>query len=408
MGPSFVQGCQLCAAPAVHRVLDLGPQPICNRFLSRSDEPEHTTALVLAVCERCGLAQLTEGPSAADLRPRSGWITYTEPEAHVATLASTLATLPGVSPDALVVGLSLKDDSLLQRLKERGFTRCHRLEPGADLQIEEPAGVESVQARLTPERAAALVERYGPAQVVIARHVLEHAHALPVFLDALTSLLAPGGYLVLEVPDCEAAFDLCDYTTIWEEHTLYFTQATFRSVFDAAGMSLTSFDVFPYPLENSLVGIGQRAVACPTVVAQPQTAERECRRLDAFGRSLPQHRESLQQFLGAFRDREGEVALFGAGHLGCAFVNFLQLVPYVSFAVDDNPHKQGLFLPGSRLPIRPSSSLEDERVRMCLLAMSPAAETTLAERHRGFASRGGVLASIFPSSPRALRAARHA
>ena len=160
--------------------------------------------------------------------------------------------------------------------------------------------------------------------------------------------------------------------------------------------------------KNSLIGIGRRPAACPVVVAHPQTAERECRRVEAFAGGLPQHRDSLQQFLGAFRDREGEVALFGAGHLGCAFVNFLRLAPYVTFAIDDNPHKQGLFLPGSRLPIRPSSSLEDERVRMCLLAASPVAEATIADRHRAFESRGGVLASIFPSSPRALRVARHA
>jgi len=393
----------------VHHVLDLGPQPICNRFLTRSDEPEHTEPLVLGVCERCGLAQLAAGPSAAELRPRSTWITYTEPEAHVPELASRLAALPAMSSDARILGISVKDDSLLHCLRDRGFTRCHRLEPRADLDIEElGAGVESVQARLTADRAAALAERHGPAQVVVARHVLEHAHSLPVFLDALTRLLAPGGYLVLEAPDCQAAFDLCDYTTIWEEHTLYFTPATFRTVFDAAGMSLASFDVIPYPLENSLVGIGQLATACPTVVAHAQTAERECQRLEAFGRGWAQERESLQQFLGAFRDREGEVALFGAGHLGCAFVNFLRLDGCVTFAVDDNPHKQGLFLPGSRLPIRPSASLDDERVRLCLLAVSPAAEAALAERHRAFETRGGLLASIFPSSSRALRAARPA
>ncbi len=402
-----MQRCSLCAASAVHNVLDLGPQPICNRFLTRADEPEQKVPLVLGVCERCGLGQLTAGPSATELRPRSTWITYTEPEAHVPRLASSLAMLPGISTDARVLGISVKDDSLLQCLRDRGFTRCHRLDARADLDVEEPgAGVESVQARLTGDRAGALVERYGPAQVIVARHVLEHAHALPVFLDALRGLLAPDGYLVLEVPDCQAAFDLCDYTTIWEEHVLYFTPDTFRTVFEHAGMSLASFDVVPYPFENSLVGIGQPNTGSAAVGAKRQNADSERRRLEAFGRNWPQQRESLQHSLGAFRDREGEVALLGAGHLGCAFVNFLGLERQVAFAVDDNPHKQGLFLPGSRLPIRPSSSLESDRVRMCLLAVSPDAETKVVARHRGFESRGGLLASIFPSSPRALRVAR--
>jgi hypothetical protein len=44
--------------------------------------------------------------------------------------------------------------------------------------------------------------------------------------------------------------------------------------------------------------------------------------------------------------------MFGADHLACTFVNLLGLKDVVRFVADDNPHKLGLFMPGSRLPIR--------------------------------------------------------
>ena len=67
---------------------------------------------------------------------------------------------------------------------------------------------------------------------------------------------------------------------------------------------------------------------------------------------------------GPGRLRAGPVAVLGAGHLACAFINYLRVGEHVSFVVDDNPHKHGLRMPGSRLPIRGASALLEERVAL--------------------------------------------
>ena len=397
--------CQVCGSSAVTEVLNLGRQPIGNRYLAEADAPEALFPLALGLCERCGAAQLTEWPTADQLRPAVDWITYNEPEAHLDELAQAVARLPGLNPDGLVVGVSLKDGTLLQRLSQLGVGRCYRLDERADLNIEgSGAGVETVQARLTPERAAGLVARHGPAQLVVARHIVEHAHAVRGFVRALKNLLAPGGYLLLEAPDCQVALDLHDYTTLWEEHTLYFTPATFRSLFGQAGLSPAFFDVFAYPFENVLAGIG-RLEGAPAAAQPPEgVVAEERRRVQAFAHGLAEQRGRWGRFLADYRRRGGSVAMLGAGHLGCAFINFLELKDHLAFIVDDNPHKQGLFLPGSRLPIRGSGALVESEVRLCLLGLNPGAEEKVVARHRRYADRGGQFLSIFPGSPRALRA----
>jgi len=75
------------------------------------------------------------------------------------------------------------------------------------------------------------------------------------FIEALKRLVTPGGYIVVEVPDCSRAMDGCDYTTIWEEHTLYYTPDTFRQTFPFAGLGVVRTENYPYPFENSLVAI---------------------------------------------------------------------------------------------------------------------------------------------------------
>src|SRR5262249_35614229 len=101
---------------------------------------------------------------------------------------------------------------------------------------------------------------------------------------------------------------------------------------------------------------------------------------------------------------QGKVALLGAGHLSAAFINLLGLEKYIDFVADDNPHKQGLYMPGSGVPILDSAQLVERDVRLCLMTVRPEVEETVVRKNQAFTTRGGRMASIFPDSPYALLA----
>src|SRR5438093_54758 len=79
-------------------------------------------------------------------------------------------------------------------------------------------GVETIQDKLTLAQARQIAARRGETDVIIARHILEHAHDLHAFIEAVRALAKPGGYVLFEVPDCTLAFEKQDITTLWEEH----------------------------------------------------------------------------------------------------------------------------------------------------------------------------------------------
>ena len=74
----------------------------------------------------------------------------------------------------------------------------------------------------------------------------------------------------------------------------------------------------------------------------------------------------------------------------------------IDCVIDDNPHKRGLFMPGSRLPIVGSSALLERGIRLCLLSLNPIGEQKVIEKNAAFVAAGGAFASIFPASERAL------
>jgi hypothetical protein len=283
-----------------------------------------------------------------------------------------------------------------------GFRNTYRLDLAGDLEVRLPsAGVETVQDCLTPERAAAVSAARGRPQVLAARHIVEHAHDLRRFLEALVILLAPGGYLVLEVPDCRAGFALGDYTTVWEEHVAYFTTTTFPLVFQHVAQATVRFESFPDRLENVLIGIGQAAP--PSRIRATRSLAADDREvIRAFSCKRDAEAQRWNELLAGRRRRGQAIAILGAGHRACAFVNYLGLRDHFSFAVDDDPRKQGLFMPGSRLPIRSSQALVDQNVGLCLLSVPPEVEEKVIAKNETLVERGGQFASIFPASVRRL------
>lgn len=394
--------CRVCDSDNIKQILDVGLQPIGNRFVRFRGEKETLFPLRFNLCHDCGMIQLAELVPVEELKPRFDWITYNEPEDHLDTMVEMLIGLPGINADSRFLGISFKDDTTLRRFEKKGFTRTNRVDPEADLGIlDKGTGIETLQCRITPEWMRKVAISRGRADMVIGRHVLEHAYNLKVFLGGLKELVVPGGYVVIEVPDCSRAIEQCDYTTLWEEHVVYFSPSTFRRCLEEAGFLITKFVSYPYAFEDSLVCVAQMNEGA--ALSQKEDVSKDLADAQHFAKMFKGHGSKVRSYLENYRQNNGKVAMFGAGHLACVYINFFGLQKLVDFVVDDNSNKKGLFMPGSQLPIFNSQALLDEDIKLCLLTLNPMNEEKVVIRNNKFIEKGAEFASIFPASRLALR-----
>ena len=395
--------CQICRSTRVTPHLDVGAHPVSSFYLPRHDTPSVAYGLVLAQCETCGTIQLTRPVPHEALIPPYDWLFAREPEDHLDEVVERLCALPGIDSDATIAGLTAKDDTTLERFRRRGFRKVWGVSLRDDLGIVNPnANYETVQKLTTPARMADVAARHGgPADLLIVRHIIEHAEDLAAFVGGLAALVRPGGYVMIEAPDCAASLRLNDYAMVWEEHSLYFTPATYRPVLEWGGFEPVMAADYVLPFENCMVRVGRKDG--PPRTPRPDPAGlAEVGLLARYAAAFGPTTAALRRALEAER-RHGPLALFGAGHLACAFVNFHGLADLFDFVADDTPQKQGLFLPGARLPILPSAALVQRGVRLCLLALSIANEDRVIARNADFIATGGRFQSIFAASPRSVR-----
>lgn len=384
-------------------LVDFGPQTPSNRFELPESPVRDRHPLVVGQCADCGLIQLIDPMAPAMAKSRFEWLTYNEPEGHLDDLVSRLRQLPGLDSNSRIVGLTYKDDTTLARFNRLGYGNTYRYQPAADFGLHDPcASLESIQAALDAPTATRLAASHGLADVLLVRHVLEHAHDPAAFLRAAATLVKPGGYLLFEMPDSEKFIKACDYSFIWEEHITYFCAPTLAALIGNAGLSLQDTIVYPYPLEDSLIGIVRNQPG-----AAPRQQGRESLLADGttFARRYPELRARLQALFGDWQRAGKKAAIFGAGHLAAKFVNMYGLEKLVDCVIDDNSHKRTLLMPGSRLAIRGSAELDTREINLCLLSLSPESEQKVRAKNQAFLDRGGRFLSIFALSPVSVYAA---
>jgi hypothetical protein len=399
--PAETHVCLLCRKEKIRPLVDFGPQPASNRFELNSSPETEKHPLTIAQCDGCGLVQLISPMPLDMVKARFEWLVYNEPESHLDALVERATRLPNVAPGKRIIGLTYKDDTTLARFDRMGHHNTYRYDPALDLGVKDRcAGLETFQSVLTDAPVPALIAKHGLADLLIARHILEHAHDPLSLLATLGKLTAPGGYLLLEVPDCTKFVGACDYSFAWEEHITYFSSETLAALIDRAGLTLHEIFAHPYPYEDALIAIVRNDAPGRAGRSEAQDIRGLLNAGANFSESYESVKAQIQAKLRRWQQHGKRIAIFGAGHLAAKFINFYALDDLVDCVIDDHANKREMLMPGSRLPIRGAAVLKD--IDICLLSLNPESERKVVAKHQDFRDSGGQFMSIFALSPNSV------
>ncbi|HYO90239.1 MAG TPA: class I SAM-dependent methyltransferase [Pyrinomonadaceae bacterium] len=366
--------CRFCGTPLKHTFADLGVSPLSNSYLTAEQlsRMEPFYPLHAYVCHRCFLVQLEEFESPQNIfHDYAYFSSYSESWLrHARSYTEQMTERFRLNDESRVIEIASNDGYLLQYFVERGVPSLG-IEPAANVAlVAEEKGVPTITEFFGSELAERLAAEGKHADLLLGNNVLAHVPALNDFVEGLKILLEARGVITMEFPHLLRLMQGNQFDTIYHEHFSYFSFLTVEEVF--ARHRLTLFDVEELETHGGSLRIYARHVedeSKPVTEGVRELKERELsagtRRLETylgFSNQVEETKRSLLSFLIEARREEKRIAAYGAPAKGNTLLNYCGIrTDFLDYAVDASPHKQGRFLPGTRIPIHHPDKLKETR-----------------------------------------------
>lgn len=366
--------CRSCGAPLTRVFVDLGSSPLANAYLSEAQlaEPELFYPLRVYVCDGCFLVQLPPVVSPAEIFEDYAYFSsYSESWLdHARLYAEKMIERFRLESTSTVVEIASNDGYLLQYFKDAGLPVLG-VEPAANVAaVAQEAGIPTLIEFFGLDTARRLSREGRRGDVVVANNVLAHVPDLTGFVAGLELLLAPRGVATVEFPHLLRLMESGEFDTIYHEHLFYFSLLAVERVFAQAGLKL--FDVNELPTHGGSLRIYARHANDESKPVEGAVDELRARErdagfegldaYDAFEERTRNAKRSLLEFLVRAKREGKSIVGYGAPAKGNTLLNYCGIRgDFLDYVVDRSPHKQGLFLPGTHLPILDPSTVSETK-----------------------------------------------
>jgi hypothetical protein len=289
------------------------------------------------------------------------------------------------------------NDGLLLSLCHKAGRKTLGIDPAANLAVTaRQRGVETHVDYFTPDTAAAVRARHGPAKVVVATNTFNHIGDLHAFMKGVVTVLADEGTFVIEVPRALDILATNEFDNIYHEHV---SECSLLSVVKlGAFFDLTVVDVHRLAvhggsmrvfLRRSVVAGASAPIVQDMLDEEVRAGALDVKTYDAFARRVDALGTDLLAMLRDLKLQGLKIAGYGAPAKGNTLLNYFKIGrSHLAFLVDRSPLKQGLYSPGMKIPIVSPDSIAIERPDI-LLVLAWNFFDEIRKQQAAFTARGG-------------------
>ncbi len=383
--PIHISQCRCCGNKDLQSIISLGEIPLANALLSvgQLNEPEERFPLNVVFCRECALVQITETISPEKL---FGDYLYCSSFSdtvldNAKTIADRLIAARDLDKNSFIVEIASNDGYLLQHYMRRGIPVLG-IEPARNIAgMAEERGIRTMNAFFDESLAMHLQAQGDLADVIHANNVIAHVANLHSVISGISALLKPNGIAVIENHYVKDLMDNVQFDSIYHEHLCYYSVTSFQRLFIRHGLKLINAERIPIH-GGSLRVFFQRIDDSGQLDAE---GARNVQKLlaeeagwgvsnfgfyQSFGKRVEQLRGELVALLSKLKSAGKRIAVYGASAKSTTLLNYFRIGPEIlDYAVDRSTLKQGLFLPGTHLPIHaPAKLLQTQPDYVLMLA----------------------------------------
>ena len=359
--------CRSCNKEEFLKFISLNRQPPANAFLKESDfDKEVLYPLDVTCCRNCFLVQLTD----ESYIPRDKlFLDYAYASSisgglrnHFTELADKIKS--EFNPK-IVVDIGSNDGVLLKPLLELGC-KAIGVEPAGNLAEQaNNNGLPTICSYFDKDTVNKIISDNGKADIVVASNVFAHLDEYHDIIENVKRILSENGTYIVEVQYFADMIRDMTFDNIYHEHVLYYTIHSMINLFDKHNM--TVYNVEKIPTHGGSIrayiseGKSPQQSVNDLIREERENGINNLQTLEKFNDKLQKNIKEIRELFNRLNKENKRIFGYGAPAKSSTMINSIGLNNNsVELIIEDSPLKQGLFTPGSHIPITGPEILEKE------------------------------------------------
>ena len=367
--------CRFCKSTLTNIFLDLGMSPMANSFLKPTElntiEPSYP--LCAYVCSKCFLVQLDEFEKPEEIFSNYAYFSSfsTTWNDHVEEFVNQLINKFKIDKQKHVIEIASNDGYLLQHFKKNGIPILG-IEPAKNIaSYAESKGIPTINKFFGVDTAQELVQNDQKADFLIAFNVMPHVPNLRDFVSGLKILLNHNGVIIIQFSAyLLKLIELNEFDMIYHEHFSYFSFGTLKKIFSESKLKI--FDVEELPIHGGSLrvyithennNLYEKSICVDQLLEkEKQFGLLEISTYENLAKNIQNVKQDICNFFISARKENKKIVCYGAPAKGNTLLNFCEIgKDFIKYTVDKNPHKQGLFLPGTHIQINSPEEIQETK-----------------------------------------------
>lgn len=339
-------------------VLYLGEQPLANSLKNNQKNSEKKFPLSISFCEESSLLQLNETIDKEVLFDHYVWVTGTSKttKSYANAFADRLISNLDLKQEDFIIEIASNDGTFLNPFLTKGYKNILGVDPAKNIaEIANRNGVNTLPEFWSSSLANQIVADSGQAKVVFARNVIPHVSELLDVMRGIEFVLKEDGVGIIEFHDAGIILKELHYDSIYHEHLCYFS-------IESMTYLLNRFALHPFHIEKSPISGGSRVIYFSkeerqktpdlqeAVIDENKKQVNELSDWKDFAKRTITHRKETLDILESLNGKT--IVGFGSSARSQTYLNYCGINnEQINAIIDNNPLKQGMYAPGSSIPI---------------------------------------------------------
>ena len=395
--------CSFCDSNNLYDVINFGDVALAGAFLDYYETiNEKKYPLNICFCQQCYMLQVVD-----IVKPEKIFSKYFYSSSAIKTLrehfnqyAKDISSISKDVNTSIVLEFGCNDGVLLKPLLEQNFLKVIGVDPASNIinNIINHKNLVLYNDFFTKKLAASIVDKYGKIDIILANNVFAHISTIRDTTSAIYDSLSDNGVFIFEVHYISSLIDELQYDMIYHEHLFYYSFLSAKNHFSKFNMNI--YDVNKIPIHGGSI----RFYVCkkgsqidiPTTKVKRLEQEELKKNYNKystfvnFADKINISRNNLYKLLLDLKRKGKSIVGYGASGRANTIIQFCNIDKYIlDYMIDDSPHKQGFYTPGSHLKIYNSSKLYSKNPPDYVLLFAWSFSEEIFEKNYKFINSGG-------------------